>query len=212
MMICWCAGQHTPVHAHGEGKKSWLRVLSGQLLLSEYDEGQRAVSRCQLIAQGQSVEMSDGSVYHHLQNVNMNQRAISVHLYSPSVLECSGTCGVVCPVTYTPLAGCTSPLQMREPRQLYTSFERLARALEERMQGDGPLDIAGIQRMLEAVRLNPKEYQRYAHWSENRYTRNLIGYNPRYTLLPPRRISHSCKGLGSWSQGSATAKRCHRRK
>ncbi len=202
ILLCWEPGQTTPVHTHaprlgstGPTRCAWSYVLEGDLMLIFYSDeadsgGHRSIDKMQLFNKSNPrfTEPTPRG-FHALENLNRTRRAMSLHLYSPAFLD-------VCwedskhemhsmPVSYTPVCKDAIKPSMRfmglTQQPFFTSFSALAVILAEELRHGR--DIPRMIRILESLRFNPKEFQRYAHFSAGKYTRNLVGYNGGFTLL-----------------------------
>lgn len=91
ILICWAPGQGTPVHDHGgNDRKSWVRVLSGTVLYTEYaEDGQTPVATNVHTPDGDSFFTDTSEKIHQLTNPSSEEPAISLHLYSPPLIHCS---------------------------------------------------------------------------------------------------------------------------
>jgi cysteine dioxygenase len=202
ILLCWEPGQTTPVHTHaplpgstGPTRCAWSYVLEGDLMLIFYSDtadaaGHRGIEKMELVNKS-SPRFTEPTPrgYHALQNLNRTRRAMSLHLYSPAFLD-------VCwedskhemhsmPVSYTPVCKDAIKPTMRfmglTQQPFFTSFAALAVILGDELRRGR--DIPRMTRILESLRFNPKEFQRYAHFAAGKYTRNLVGYNGAFTLL-----------------------------
>ena len=202
ILLCWEPGQTTPVHTHaprpgstGPTRCAWSYVLEGDLMLIHYSDaadaaGHRSIDKMQLFNKSSprfTEPVPRG--FHALENLNRTRRAMSLHLYSPAFLD-------VCwedskhelhsmPVSYTPVCKDAIKSTMRfmglTQHPFFTSFSALAVILADELRRGR--DIPRLTRILESLRFNPKEFQRYAHFTAGKYTRNLVGYNGGFTLL-----------------------------
>ena len=200
ILLCWEPGQMTPVHSHApkaasEARRSWGHVIEGDLLMVEYsEEGQDCCGR-QIVgapvlynSSNPSLRESTPRGHHVLQNLNKTRRAMSLHLYSPAFLDCCWQDKErnmqSVPVSYTPIgpdAIQSTYRLMGLNHSFFTSFDALAGIVTaELKRGD---DVGRMIKIFESLRFNPKEFQRYAHWTAGKYTRNLVGFNNEFTLL-----------------------------
>ena len=79
IMICWKAGQSTPIHDHPEGG-CWMRIVSGELEETEYAMPTLCKMRTQRLTVG-DVGYKQGHVILH--SIRAIEDTISLHLYSP---------------------------------------------------------------------------------------------------------------------------------
>lgn len=84
MILCWEAGQATPIHDHG-GQLGWMGVVDGYIQedLYTYPEGDEKPEfirnlKCE---SGQVAFISDEMGVHRVSNPSSDSRAITLHLY-----------------------------------------------------------------------------------------------------------------------------------
>ena len=90
ILICWSAGQKTPIHDHG-GEECWVKVIDGKLKETIYrnDENDELVAISTSVKQINQVSyMKDFMGFHRLEN-NSNTRSMSLHLYAKPILKCN---------------------------------------------------------------------------------------------------------------------------
>lgn len=201
ILLCWEPGQTTPVHSHASAdsaappRRSWGFVIEGDLLMVNYSDTLSEHQCRQISSPPQLYNRSNPCLreasprgFHVLQNLNCTRRAMSLHLYSPAFLDCcwetQGHTQHSLPVSYTPV--CPGAIQstyqfMGLLPSFFTSFDSLAGIVASELSRGK--DIERMIRIFKSLRFNPKEFQRYAHWTSGKYTRNLIGYNSEFTLL-----------------------------
>mgnify|MGYP000435576540 CR=1 FL=1 len=90
ILLCWEAGQETPIHGHG-GEECWVYALQGSIRehRQEWQEAQqvlRTVETSQMEA-GDISYMDDNMGYHSLHNVGSG-RAMTLHLYMNPIDRC----------------------------------------------------------------------------------------------------------------------------
>jgi len=102
MVICWESDQKTPIHNHA-GQDCWASVLEGTIEEIQYHfkntkksvgTGPLEVSHQYLFYPGEVSYISDDIALHLVQPCN-SQRAVTLHLYSKPICECS----IYCPNT-----------------------------------------------------------------------------------------------------------------
>lgn len=89
LLMCWEPGQNTPIHNHG-GEECWIYMLKGRLLEEIYtrnEMGMFHLSQKILNDPGSISYMNDGLGWHRIQN-DVEQRAVSLHLYSKPITSC----------------------------------------------------------------------------------------------------------------------------
>jgi cysteine dioxygenase len=196
ILNCWEPGQGTPVHSHASLKDSserlsWGFVIEGDLMVVHYGDpdasGQRLILDSKLYNKTSGCLSEIRNEFHSVENINKTRRAISLHLYSPAFIDCCWKNHdevKSIPVSYTPIAKDSIVPTLRFmglTESVFTSFDALAHVVTDELKRGKDLDR--MTRIFESLRFNPKEFQRYAHWTAGKYTRNLVGYNASFTLL-----------------------------
>ncbi|KAL6052534.1 Cysteine dioxygenase [Balamuthia mandrillaris] len=212
MVICWNQDQETPVHDHATGERSWVKVLDGELTLTKYKCYCPNTQYSEVLDVSKYNDQSpvlffDESMVKHKMGNSGKTRAVSVHLYSPPYFECcfnasGGRQGTI-PVVYRPVAGLEGKCRLKaqlahQQNVVYTSFDSLVDLLRHELKNETSSDrttatINRISRLLASLRFNPKEIKQYAHFKDGHYTRNLVGYDEKFTLL-----------LLCWEKGQAS--------
>lgn len=89
LLLCWTAGQASPIHGH-EGEKCWMRVEQGELLFINYNVKEIA-GKCTIEPKHQvsgSKGFVDGpAVVHRVENLTL-EPAMSLHLYARPFAQC----------------------------------------------------------------------------------------------------------------------------
>jgi cysteine dioxygenase len=89
ILICWEAGQFTPIHDHG-GEECWVKVLEGEFKESIYKlepNGKLVNVKSVISKKGDITYMIDFMGFHRLENLS-NKRSISLHLYAKPIHDC----------------------------------------------------------------------------------------------------------------------------
>jgi len=90
LLLCWEAGQETPIHCHNE-QECWVYVVEGELVEQRFDHELKKIDVTGIestsLIQKEKSYMNDYLGYHSLAN-NSNQRAISLHLYAKPIERC----------------------------------------------------------------------------------------------------------------------------
>ena len=192
ILNCWRRGQCTPEHDHSSagGSTAWIKVLSGSLVLTRYGGNgglsPRSVASNQTLGEGSvGCHLADELGMHMITNRD-SEVAISLHVFSPPMLNCCGNPVVLCQRTEDCITE-TERLAMhaRSPgrRLLYTNFRALVQTLHKEIQ---PLEpgchhpqphIDHITTLLASMRFNRAEFSRYLNFRDECYTRNLVGYD-----------------------------------
>eukprot|EP00697_Spironema_sp_BW2_P014131 gnl/Spiro4/4506_TR2236_c0_g1_i1.p1 gnl/Spiro4/4506_TR2236_c0_g1~~gnl/Spiro4/4506_TR2236_c0_g1_i1.p1 ORF type:complete len:806 (+),score=180.07 gnl/Spiro4/4506_TR2236_c0_g1_i1:33-2420(+) len=220
LAICWKRGQNTPIHSHGVGTKSWVRVLRGELRQTFFSQHDEEESHRRLVPADGIVECAPDNERHSTEC--RSKACVSLHLYSPPYLDCTyRVCGkrMVIPVVYTS-KNLYAPLTTRQ--SMYTNFSQLTELLRSQLrpsvrgQYHPQEHISYICRLLDSITFNPNETAMYAKWNCAKYTRNLVGFDENFTILilcwDRSQLSriHDHAGSGCWVkvlQGTLTEER-----
>lgn len=90
ILICWGAGQMTPIHDHG-GEECWVKVLEGELEEVIYKKNKNddlVAVRSSISKANQVTYMKDFMGFHSLQNVS-ESRSLTLHLYAKPIRSCN---------------------------------------------------------------------------------------------------------------------------
>lgn len=212
LLICWGKGQETPIHHHGnKGVLSFVRVLRGRLRLCTGYASKCAGSNegevCFEFASGMKPFVIDDDMgLHRTRNVmeEGDCRTVSLHLYTPPYIECrfctsfQPECtkpgdAIVPVVHHSALADHTTcceqevELAKKTSHLSFANFANLVDVLQEEIQVDegkhSEENIAHVKNILQNLHFNEKEWRQYAKFSHGHYTRNLIGYDEKFTIL-----------------------------
>jgi cysteine dioxygenase len=219
MLLCWMPGQRTPIHAHNADEMCWVRVVSGSLTHTLYQAGAAAAPpgatdeynelMSVRLNSASGIARHKGMTPHAMANDTKDVRAVSIHVYSPTYLECcffSGGLRRRIPFVYRALerlddnddvlqmapspssSSSSSAAASDGDTPIYASLDELVATLRaelavERAAERSPATIARVRALLEQFRFNQEEWQQYASFTSGAYTRNLIGYDEKFTLL-----------------------------
>lgn len=89
ILICWEAGQSTPIHDHG-GEECWVKVLEGEFkeTIFKLNTYGKLVNVKTIVSKKDDVTfMIDFMGFHRLENA-FSQRSISLHLYAKPIRDC----------------------------------------------------------------------------------------------------------------------------
>lgn len=90
ILLCWEAGQETPIHCHNE-QECWVYVVEGELEEQRFDNELNRVDVAGLesipLNQKEKSYMNDHLGYHTLAN-QTDKRAMSLHLYAKPIERC----------------------------------------------------------------------------------------------------------------------------
>eukprot|EP00004_Rigifila_ramosa_P017980 TRINITY_DN4427_c1_g1_i1.p2 TRINITY_DN4427_c1_g1~~TRINITY_DN4427_c1_g1_i1.p2 ORF type:complete len:429 (+),score=100.23 TRINITY_DN4427_c1_g1_i1:1223-2509(+) len=218
VLNCWKPTQGTPIHTHSdsEGKSNncWMRVLHGSLTLSLYtltQNGAEPDSQMSFAPANGTMFMSPQRFgVHKMSNDHKTEIAVSLHLFSPPLLEyqasdkqgCGGewrTCGAVTAPAdsvpqIVPIAICSEEAvpHWNYRNHIFASFFVLIDMIKTELSFS-PFDASRVTSLLQRCHLNPKEWKEYAEVDECCYSRNLIAADPQFSLY-----------LISWNKGQSS--------
>lgn len=90
LLLCWQAGQETPVHCHND-QDCWVFLINGSILERQYKRSKNGIPKITVIETMQesgSYHINDEIGLHSLHNSN-EKRAMSLHIYVNPIEECS---------------------------------------------------------------------------------------------------------------------------
>eukprot|EP00002_Diphylleia_rotans_P032993 TRINITY_DN6985_c0_g1_i1.p1 TRINITY_DN6985_c0_g1~~TRINITY_DN6985_c0_g1_i1.p1 ORF type:complete len:815 (+),score=132.08 TRINITY_DN6985_c0_g1_i1:56-2500(+) len=214
VLNCWNKKQGTPVHDHGGcDRKCVVRVLEGKLTLSQYGADEAKCSELALGTVGQSAVLEDASLgLHKMENMEDDTTAVSLHLYWPPYLDCSGKAdckhNMGVKVNHIPVSYCSEQALRSERRdgiaqlkielscreKVFTSLWAFVNLLKEefaKCRGK-PCDRK-ISNLLRRCNINDQEWRSYTSLEVSSYTRNLVAVDPNFVLF-----------LNCWRPGQAS--------
>ena len=89
ILLCWEAGQQTPIHDHG-GEECWVKIIEGEFKETIYQEnkvGELKAIRSSFAKPNDVTYMKDFMGFHALENVS-NKKSMSLHLYAKPIRNC----------------------------------------------------------------------------------------------------------------------------
>eukprot|EP01094_Clydonella_sp_ATCC50884_P020059 TRINITY_DN4070_c0_g1_i1.p1 TRINITY_DN4070_c0_g1~~TRINITY_DN4070_c0_g1_i1.p1 ORF type:complete len:789 (-),score=206.26 TRINITY_DN4070_c0_g1_i1:127-2493(-) len=212
LLICWDKKQQTPIHHHGNtGVLSFVRVLRGKLRLRAGYQSKCAGSSESEVSfdfPSDGVFLIDDSMGLHKTSNVMEEgdgRTVSLHLYTPPYIECR-FCSSFRPEcqnvgdAFVPAIhhhppenhqlACAQEVELSTKcsHLSFANFANLVEVLQKEVQIDedrkhSPENIAHVKHILQNMHFNEKEWRQYTKFSEGHYTRNLIGYDDKFTIL-----------------------------
>ena len=90
ILLCWEAGQATPIHDHG-GEECWVKVIQGEFKETIYrfdSPGKIQTLRSTVSKKGDLSYMIDFMGFHRLENIS-ETRSMSLHLYAKPIRNCN---------------------------------------------------------------------------------------------------------------------------
>ena len=89
ILICWDAGQATPIHDHG-GEECWVKVIQGEFketIYKENEAGALHVVKTAVSRPNEVTYMKGFMGFHAFENVS-NKKSMSLHLYAKPIRKC----------------------------------------------------------------------------------------------------------------------------
>lgn len=207
ILLCWNTTQASPEHRHNNSA-SWMKVLEGELKITEYNSDHQPV-QVGLHQANTVTYMPEEFPLHKTENASEENTAISLHVYSPPYFECKAGTSII-PVVYcSSIACCTKKrsvsieessaiassgdaavdseadildLQVKFQRIVYSNFQSLVQLLKREFETLHPCSKK-VKKILESLQFHPREWQQYAYFDKLHYTRNLIAYDEKFTLV-----------------------------
>lgn len=213
LLLCWNKGQASPIHDHA-GSSCWVKVLSGNLEETMYEpvdktnpeaEGLRELGTA-IVGKEQSCYINDSMGFHRVANPSRDDVLVTLHIYSPPFTFCN----VFDPQGHSRRANMLAANAPYEsffeiPKEGEShgegSFNEFSLKLEDISQKQIKDPVALCNTMMEAIsqlRMTRHEWGVYTHFSEFRYTRNLLFSNSDFTVI-----------LNCWMPGQATPVHTH---
>ena len=90
ILLCWEAGQKTPIHDHG-GEECWVKILKGEFqetIYSADDSGKLNTIKVINSKTDDITYMVDFMGYHCLENLS-TKKSMSLHLYAKPIRNCN---------------------------------------------------------------------------------------------------------------------------
>lgn len=186
------------MHDHGNvGMQTWVKVVKGELTLQRHESNDRKSSIIQetVLAENSVLFFDDSIGSHRIRNQQGTEVAVSLHIYSPPMLGCSGVPTVFCQEAANSLTAAERiVIHTTYPHNiLYTNFKSLIDALHMELSPPiSAVDLSGeigamrrrhVQQLMSTMRFNPNEWMQYARFKDGRYTRNLVGHGENFTVV-----------------------------
>ena len=156
--------------------KTWVKVLKGELTLQRHESNDRRsiVVQETTLAENSVLFFDDTIGSHRLRNQQDKHMAVSLHVYTPPMLGCSGVPAVFC----QDAAGSLTreermTIHTRHPNNIiYTNFKSLVDSLHTALvPRSGAAHVAAhsfashhVKQLLLTMRFNPNEWMQYARF------------------------------------------------
>ena len=212
LLLCWAPGQSNAVHKHTQSSgdlpvTSYSRVLCGKLTLSLYAESDLSnpMQVLPLTPSDISFESSCHPLGYHRISNDSPCPAISIHIYSPPYISClypqsEDRTNFVPPVFHPSGGGAAEEQRSPNPNSaahinsalvnpLFGSLNDLIDILRSAIEltPDGrahsSTNVEHVKRILTNFSLDPQEWHSYVSKSKQKYTRNIIAFEPKFTIL-----------------------------
>ena len=173
-----------------------MKVLRGEIEFEKQEEGSE--SKNKFTPQSKVLHESESLGFHRFSNTAEGE-TVTVHIYNPPFLQSCFTqephkVGHVPPLVYTPIdtSKCFSEkilladLDVRDSL-LYTNLTTFSAMLDKQLQDYSvPLEsqhVGKFRDWISNLRFNKCEWSKFLNIDKDKYTRNLVSYGERFTLL-----------------------------
>lgn len=207
VLNCWNKQQATPVHRH-HGRDAWIRVVAGELALSHF-AGDDASGEPLAV---QRLEPKHGATFfganaiglHKLANASDSAGAVSLHLYSPPLVNlrahCTHAVGAASPSSGddampppspddVPVVYCAKALQpraidtqvarARSATAVFGNFQSFVGAIKMCLTGPSPHQ--GVSQLIAQYHFRPDEWMSYMN--DDLSARTLIGLGGNFAVI-----------------------------
>jgi hypothetical protein len=158
--------------------KTWVKVLRGELTLQRHEsnEARSAITQETTLAENSVLFFDDTIGSHRLRNQQGQRAAVSLHVYTPPMLGCSGVPAVFCQDSSNSLTDQERmSIHARHPNNIiYTNFKSLVDSLHAAFnprQAPKPVPETNpeisrqhVRQLLLTMRFNPSEWRQYARF------------------------------------------------
>jgi len=195
MLLCWNPNQKCNMHSHDHAPNNtmFVKTLSGSIKICRYSDmtASNMISETELDSDSKCLAINNKDIGWHLTgNFSQQQTALSLHLYTPPMLECKHSQGV------SPVIYCEKAESLRESKEkcvlwldggfeavenaansklhacvsVFSNFQSLMEMLRSVFEGpdlgEGKLAEA-VGRVVEKFEFNPKEVEQYKSLSSS---------------------------------------------
>ncbi|MCL4148870.1 UNVERIFIED_CONTAM: hypothetical protein GTU68_020361 [Idotea baltica] len=90
ILLCWKAGQITPIHDHG-GEECWVKIIEGEFRETIYTadkSGELKVVKSMISKSNDVTYMIDFMGFHSIENLS-SKKSMSLHLYAKPIRSCN---------------------------------------------------------------------------------------------------------------------------
>jgi predicted metal-dependent enzyme (double-stranded beta helix superfamily) len=203
MLICWRPLQSCSLHSHNHAPENtmFVKPVTGSLKFCRFSDetGSEKVSQLELEAESPCLAISNKDLgWHTTQNSSATMCTLSLHLYTPPMLECVHSTGVA-PVVYSKASTEMAAVVPQSPGKLhlapnlpgdcslFSNFQMLVETLsglfdkhgESSMETMAPL----ISKVVKRFEFNPKEVREYGpHREAVPFIRCRVGLHTKFEL------------------------------
>ncbi|GAB5371008.1 hypothetical protein AAMO2058_001542000 [Amorphochlora amoebiformis] len=202
LLLCWEKGQESPIHCHANSS-CWVKVLDGQLQESIFDfpSGKGKPLRLkqqEIFSPNQATYIDNSHGVHRMGNARSDTPCVSLHIYSPPYSQCNiydrvtgesklVSLGSIYDTIARPDLNSYTEWSGEEKAGILSSIDKISLdTFVERMnvELEKPLGVnANIGNILEKLTLSPDEWERFVHFGERNYTRNLLLMNEKFSVM-----------------------------
>mmetsp|Transcript_888 Transcript_888/g.1554 ORF Transcript_888/g.1554 Transcript_888/m.1554 type:complete len:684 (+) Transcript_888:114-2165(+) len=205
LLLCWEKGQNSPIHCHYDSS-CWVKVLEGQLQETIYKyptEGGGALTleKEMIYYENQATYTDDNYGVHKMGNPRTDIPCVSLHIYSPPYAACNVFDRITGARKLVPMGSiydrscpfeddqiCVSSDSNSQPGilsnidkiSLETFVERVEDELDNKLVEHNQSNIGPL---LEKLVLSPDEWERFVHFGERYYTRNLLLMREKFSIM-----------------------------
>lgn len=194
LLLCWNKRQESPIHDHA-GSSCWVKCLHGNLtetLYKKADDGSEALEEIKKsVAKVDDVcYINDSYGFHKMANDSESEMCVTMHIYSPPYQFChafniNGTKRQVCMLAanapYEAFFDMAPPKSERSLEHFSKSLQTLGEVPKRKLDED--VWASNIHRLLQDLVITEKEWQKYTHFSEYRYSRSMVYSDDNFSVI-----------------------------
>jgi len=196
LLLCWSPKQASPIHDHA-GSSCWVKILAGDLREIRYDVTDPTTPPKEIanvIAKADAVTYMDDTIgCHIIENPSMTEGAVSLHIYCPPYTQChvydkslEVVEGKRKALMTCASSGATSPflqqnISLKTRCKHFASLNYFVNYLRNQFKQGNEID--SMTNLMDYVCFQPREWEKYIHFDQDRYTRNLIALDDNFSLI-----------------------------
>jgi len=210
LLLSWERGQTSPIHCHMESS-CWVKVLDGQIQETIYDYPDSSDTGNPLRLNTEAIYSPEQATYiddsygvHKMGNPSMETPCVSLHIYSPPFSACNifdRVSGMKKLISFKTVYDTNPPPEVLDTANNAGSVKEEAKSKQyilksvdkisletfvERVKAnlsDPESNPECISALLEKLVLSPDEWERFVHFGERFYTRNLLLLNESFSIM-----------------------------